>query len=271
MTDDTSATVPAGAEPRTPRPRKLVDGMASPMDIASDTLNELIQHIGPLALLGVGQLLAAVAAMAIILPVAFGCFFGFAIGGGAVGAGVGAAGEEAEAAAAMISMGFGLVGYLLMLLIIVFGAAILLAPIHGSTVRAIDDHLHGVRTATLGGAFDTATKQLGGDIGSTVGMQLSIVLSLIAPIVGPLIAAFFLGWWALASQLDGDGIGAGARRSFAHTRAHMSWHLSYFGMAIVFGLVGGNIPVLGPMAALLYQVKSYRAAFPRQDAELVTP
>ena len=163
----------------------------------------------------------------------------------------------------------GLVGYLGMFVVIIIGLSLILAPVHGSIVRAIDDHLAGVREATFGGAFDTATKQLGRDIGSTVAAQVVTILANVVPIIGPLVAGFLLAWWPLAAQLDGDAVGAAAKRSVGHTRTHMTWHLSYFGLGIVFALVGGNIPVIGPMAALLYHVKSYRAAFPRSEAELV--
>ena len=40
-------------------------------------------------------------------------------------------------------------------------------------------------------------------------------------------------------------------------------------MALIFAIVGGNIPVIGPMAALLYHVKAYRVAYPREGVELV--
>lgn len=257
--DDTDLQTDESPEPR-PRQKKRVDGLVSPMDLASETLNEFIADLGPFALLGVGQLIAALVAVAFIVPLGVGCLLSFGIGGTVLGSGLGASEDELAAFGAI----FGMIGYFVMIGVIVFGISVVLAPITGSVLRSVDDHLHDVAPASLGGAFDTAGKQLGLDIGTTVATQLLIVLALVVPIVGPLIAGFFLVWGPLASHLDGDGIGTAIKKSITHTRQHLTWHLSYYGLALVFGLVGGNIPVIGPMAAVVFHVKAYRAAFPRQ-------
>lgn len=259
------------AGPATEAPtRNLVDGLPSPMDLASETLNTFMADMGPYVMLAVGQMVASLVALTILLPVIFGCYFGLIFGGTAVGAIlIDIGGDAMEALGAMV-MVFGIIaGYLSLILVSLVGGGILLGPFHGSTLRAIDDHLAGVRKASFTGAFDTAMKQPVADILSAVGHRFLVFLGFPILFVGPLAIDLFLHWWPAAVALDGMSQGSAFKRSFGHTKSHLSWHLGFYGLLVVFSIVAGQIPILGPAAVSLFAVKSYRAVFPREGAELI--
>ncbi|MFT7520790.1 MAG: hypothetical protein ACI9MC_002941, partial [Kiritimatiellia bacterium] len=54
-------------------------------------------------------------------------------------------------------------------------------------------------------------------------------------------------------------------KSFNHAKSNVGWHLGTFGLIFVVSMVAGNIPVLGPMAAIAFIVRAYREAFPRPE------
>lgn len=242
------------------------NGLPNPMDLGKAVLTEFMDDIGPYALAGVGTTLVGLVAGILLVTVAFGCFFGGMFASLGVGAGLASAGGDTmEAVGGAVAPIGVLLSYLGLILVVVVGGAILTAPFNGSLVRGIDNHRRGIKDLGFHSAFDTALQQPVKDILTTLVFQLLVLLGLPFFYIGALIVVFFLKWMPLGTYLDGHGPMASAKNAVGHSKSNLSWHLGIFGVGLLFGLVGGNIPVLGPMATSLFWVRSYRAVFPAGD------
>ena len=240
------------------------DKLPSAVDLVQDGLKQFMDDVGDFALAGLGITLVALGVALVMATLAIGCFLGGALGSGALS--IAGAATDVDAIAgvsAFAGMLIMLATYLAFFLIVIFGTAVVSAPFSASLQRAVDEHLAGGRKVGFGSAFETAFKQPVKDIMATVGMSVAMVIGIFMFYIGALFAAFFLGWWPLAVHLDGLPVTQGASRAFGHTKDQLGWHLGVFGLGIAVGMIAQYIPVLGPMFAALYQVKAYRAAFPR--------
>lgn len=237
--------------------------LPSPIDLATSTLSKFIEDIAPMLLVGVGQLLIGLAAVVIVVPLAFGCLCAVGMGGTFGGAALDAL-VDADGGLAATGTGLSMIlSYALFALVLVLGMAILTGPFAGSLMRGLDRHLAGGEQVNLGDLFSSAWDQPVKDIGSTLLFALAISLGLPFCYVGALVPAFFLMFFNYACELDGLSLPAAARRSIQAVLARPTWALAAFALGAVFAIVGGNIPVLGPVAALLFSVRVYRAMFPR--------
>lgn len=261
--EDALAAQPHGVPEATP-----ADELPSAIDLVSDSFKTFMDDIGPFALGGLGAFLAGLAAMVVIFSLGFGCLFGGVFGGMILVGGAGASGsEELAAGAGLLSTLIFLVSYLGMFLVIFLGTAIVTGPLNGSLMRAADVHLRGGPKVGFGSAFSTMTQQPVKDILAPMGLGLSIMLGLFVFYVGALFAVFFLHWWPFYVWLDGASPLEGAKRAFNHSKDNLTWHLGVFGLALAIGLVANYVPVLGPMFASIYQLKAYRAVYPRESAD----
>lgn len=255
--------------PAGPAPLKLhANGLPNPMDLGKATLTEFMDDVMPYLLAGLGHMLVSFVAVFLLMAVGFGCMFGGAFVSMGVGAGLASTGSDSLAATggAIAPLGM-LLSYLGAIVIIIIGGSLLTAPFNGSLMRAVDAHRRDEGELGFGSAFDTAFKQPVKDIATTVAFQLLVLLGLPLFYIGALAVAFAFKWAPEATYLDGMGPGQALKTAFSHTREHMSWNLGIFGVGLLFGLVAGYVPILGPMATTLYWVKAYRAVYPHQSDE----
>jgi hypothetical protein len=238
--------------------------LPSPVTIATDTLSVFMKDLAPFLLVALGPMIAALVGLAVVMPLGFGCMFGGFMGSAAIGTAMIDPNTGDPSPVGAILMAVGMIGSYLGFFVLVFGGlSLIITPVQASALRAIDKHLAGEEVAGFGGGFSTATSQIGKDVGTTLAYGLLVALGLPFFYVGALVAVFFLGMAPHAAMLDGDSPGKALAKAFAHTRANLTWHLTHLLVLLVFGMIASNIPLLGPAALSLYQVRAYRAAFPR--------
>lgn len=255
----------------TPPSSEHTSDLPSPVELVSITMTEFMDQVGPMAMLGLAQFLSVMVAMVVILPLSFCCLYGCMAGTAGLGAVVVAAlesmlGEGGGALGAVFTM-FGMVGSIIAFYVFLLGGfAVVVAPVMGGVMRALDKHLRGIEEATLGGAFAGAKDQPVKDILSSFLFGLSIVLGMLFCYVGMFVPAFLLMWFNWACEVDGLSIRDGLSRSVRHVRDNLSWSLTVFVVGFAVNMVAAYIPILGPMFALAFMIRCYRAAFPAPES-----
>jgi hypothetical protein len=236
--------------------------LPSPIDLASQTLSFFIANVLPMLWIGLAQTLVSIVASFIVIPIAFGCLCGLGLGGSVTAAALDAALDASGGAAGPATMLSMLAGYLGFFATILIGIAILSGPFFGSMVRALDRLVRTGEEISFGDVFTTAFKQPFKDVMSTLILLTLILLGLPFCYIGALIPAFFLMWFTWSCELDGVPLGRALSRSIRAVLARPSWCLGAFAIGVVFGILGGYVPILGPVATLVFYTKAYRALFP---------
>jgi len=242
------------------------EALPSPVDLVTSTLSIFMDNILPMLMLGLGQLVVGLIAAVVLIPFFLGCVVALSVGLGATGGvidvlldGQGQLGAGAGVLSLLVSYIVGIGGLLIV-------ATIITSPFVGSLMRAMDAHLAGEAEATFGGVFETATQQPLKDIASNTLLMVLVVLGLPFCYVGALIPAFFLMWMTLACEVDGLTLSDAIRRSIRAIRERPAWCLGVYALGIVFGMLASYVPILGPVAAILFTLRAYRAIFPREVA-----
>jgi hypothetical protein len=245
------------------RPEINEDDLPSPADLASTSLPIFMDNVMPMLMLGLAQTTVAFGAAMILVPLGM-CAMGVVMfGSGAVAALAGSdASDVVQGLTALAVFGF----YFLMLGLIIIGGAVITGPFMGSIMRGLDRHLAGEGEASFHDLYNTAKDQPLKDIGSTLLLSFAIMLGLPFCYVGALVPAFILMWFTWSCELDGLSLPNAIRRSVATVRAHPVWCLGVFALGFAFAFVGAYVPIVGPVAALMYYVRAYRAVFPRTPA-----
>jgi hypothetical protein len=236
-----------------------------PAKLLSETLAELVDHVGPYLLAGLGQLV-------VVFPLTLvAVFLGYlVIGGGMFGVMFG--GMLAGAAVGQASEGLGgLVMILTQLLafavpIVGFGALIMgmiavLAPLSASLTRAIAAHQRGEKELDFSASFSTATQDIGRVIiagliigaAVTVGMMMCYLPALLVPL--------FLGFTTTFVALHRRSGLEAARINLQHVMANPGPHLTFGLLYLVMAMFSGYIPILGPMFVASFHVRAYRTLY----------
>lgn len=238
------------------------DALPSPTDLASGTLSLFMDNIVPMLMVGLGLTLIGLVSLFVTIPVAIGslCLIQIVAGGAAAGL---EAATGSETIAAVIAVLLGLGGYLIAGLLFIGVSSALTGPFSGSFMRAMDRQLAGGVEVSFGDIFSTAFDQPAKDILSTAILGLAILLGLPFCYVGALVPAFFLMWFTWSCELDSVPLGTALRRSVRAVLARPGWCAVVFLLTILFSMIGGYIPILGPVATVLFMLRAYRAIFPR--------
>lgn len=241
---------------------ELPADLPSPIDLAGQSLQFFMANILPMLWIGLAQTLVSIVAAIIVIPLAFGCLCAFGIGGTAGAAALSAALDSSGGASGSVAMLSALAGYLGFFVTILLGISILSGPFFGSMVRSLDRLVRTGEEISFGDVFTTAFKQPFKDIFSTVILLTLILLGLPFCYIGALVPAFFLMWFTWSCELDGVPLGRALSRSIRAVLARPSWCLGTFALGVVFAILASYVPILGPVATLVFYTKAYRALFP---------
>jgi hypothetical protein len=228
----------------------------------SETLNEFTENIGAYALAGLSMALIMIPA---VLAMLFGVYMLLAsvILGGAAGA----SGFMAILPSEMAGIG-GLLGVLLAIAIAVVGMTVVMgmfsaviAPLNASLLRSIAAHQRGEGPLEFSAPFRAMGENLGSVIlGTTLLTLLGAGLAMMCylPALLPMI---FLSFAAPLIALHNRSAMGGIGMAFRHAKNHLGWHLKYGFTHLLVLMVSSQIPVVGYMFAIAFQVRMYRKVF----------
>lgn len=256
-------TLDAADPAATPTPD---DALPSPVDLVTSTLSVFMDNILPMLMLGLGQMVVALVAVIVLIPLGSGCMIGLwallGAGGGVIDWVLDAGGQIT---ASVTGLSF-LISYFLAIGFALIVLTIVSSPFAGSMLRSMDAHLAGESEATFQGVFDTALQQPVKDIAANVLLMVLVLIGLPFCYVGALIPAFFLMWMTMASELDGLPLGQAIGRSLRAVRERPGWCLGVYALGVVFAMLAGYVPVLGQVAMVMFMMRAYRVIFPREAA-----
>ncbi|TVQ93102.1 MAG: hypothetical protein EA397_04835 [Deltaproteobacteria bacterium] len=254
--------------------------LQSPVEIATESINVLMDNVGPLLMAILAQVLSVFVASFVIVPLSICCLYGCMIGSVPTGMAVGAVlhpllGDGGAGTIGALITTFMFIGsFVLFYGILIVGLLLVVAPISGGTLRVIDEHLRGVSEASFGAVFKKAGEQPAKDIFSNGIFSVALLVGMLFCYIGALIPAVLLMWFPFACELDGKSIREGLTRSIRILREQPGWVLTTFAVGFVANMVAGMIPLLGPLYAIVFMVRCYRVAFPAEtegDSEVTVP
>jgi hypothetical protein len=239
-------------------------------DAARETLADVSANLGPYAMIGLVFLLAGMVVTVIPTLVtmgvtAVGAALALAASGVAI---VGAAqaldsGAETLGAAVVVltfaSYAFMFVVVVVFSVLMVLGTTAL-SPLVAATMRAMAAHQRGERALSARAVL--ADVRLDAPVILTVFVlqSVSMAAALLGG-VGVIVPAVLFAFAVPLVVLHGDRPMAAFRRSAAHARAHLGWHVGYALCVMGVSLVANYVPVVGPMFALSLYVRMARHVF----------
>ena len=253
-------TPPAQAPPYGPAPtathQRFPGGRLPPVGaVFNETLNAFTKELGPYALAGLGY-------MGVAMALAMGSLtiFYVVLGAAAMAGTLGAAAvgdEQVSAAIALMTM----LVTTAFLFVFVGLISVLMAPLTGSTYRAVALHQRGEKELDISAAFSSWATHLMPTIVAVLVYSGGVFLGMMACYLPGLVLVLLLIWALPLATIHGVGGVAACSRSLSHVTRHLGWSLHYFGVFVLCSVVAGSIPVIGPMFLIAFQVRMYREVF----------
>lgn len=158
-----------------------------------------------------------------------------------------------------------IIGFVVLLLGMIFGLTALTAPMVASMYRAVWSYLETGEKLTPTSAFST----MGQDVGRVVLYQFVhmflVGLGMTFCYAPGLIVAAALSFAGPAIYIHRLGIGQAISLSVGHLQRHPTWHIVFCLFLLLINIVMQNIPILGMILAFsvppLFVLLAYRAAF----------
>jgi hypothetical protein len=235
-----------GSAPRgAPAARLNEAGLPRPLDLLSDSVNDLFKNFVPYLLAGLGI-------VCVTLPLSL-VLFGGAL---AVAAFVGVA-LEAEDLMGLL-FGVGAIGAIGVLVVVT-------APLNAGLTRGMWAWIDEGRPLRFGSAFT----DLNQDALSVIGLAwlllmmtgTGLVFCYLPALIPGLLFSFALPAVAIHRRGVFEALGVSAR----HVTQHFVWHLGYHFLGLGIVLVASQIPLIGTMIGgpiyLSYTLRAYRAIF----------
>jgi len=249
-------------------PRLAGGELPSVTELFSSVIQDVGDDLGGYAIAGLGYWLVQIAATMILIPVIYAAIIGGMLAGMAGGAGLGglvgsvAGDPDVGGAVGGIGMILGMtVGTFVPLFLVILAFTAVISPLSASLIRAIAAKQRGDEPLTIGSAFSTYTQDLVKVVGVQVVLMTLGMLALMACYFPVFFVGIPFGFAFTLVALHRRGPIDAVKLSFAHFMAHKQWHLGFWGMGIVAGIIGAYVPVIGMTVSLSYFVKVHRAVF----------
>jgi hypothetical protein len=245
--------------------------LPDPLTLLDETLKEFTANLGPYCMAGLGQL-------AVMLPLLFTLIvlihltaFGGLLGGGAL-LGLIAGALPEDLAALVISFGS------ILLPVLLFGSimamlgvlTVLAMPVTASLHRAVVRHQRGEEGAlSFRSAFESLTQDMGRVMLTGLLLTTLSLTGLMMCYVPAFFVMLFTGFALNLVAVHRTGGLEAILTAVRHARTHLAWHTKFSLLYLVVLMVGGQIPVAGPMFAVALHMRAYRAVFGDGDAPVL--
>jgi hypothetical protein len=228
------------------------EGLPGATDLLNKVIAEVQKDFAGFFIGGLGALIVAFLIIPFSLVAVYGGMFAGMIPGLLL---------EDEAVTGLGSM-VGLFAGMFALIFVIVG---LTAPMGASTTRAVWRYLTTGEKLTFMAPFSTITQDLFRVLAFAL-LQFVVVFTLAMFCYLPgLIAAAYLVFAGPLIIIHRMPIGQAVSMSVAHVQQHGSWHIGFFGIAVVMQLVLSYVPIVGPVMLAtcmpLYILLAYRHVY----------
>jgi hypothetical protein len=259
--------VPAAAPPKPYRLERVKGGKRPELGaLFAATMGDFVDNIAGYAMAGIGQMLVVMPVVFLTVFVMyfglFGVMFVGMIGSGIAGAIVSdSAGDDAGALVSLVgNLVTFAITFAVVFAIIGFISA-LLAPITASLYREVAAHQRGEGKLELQSAFRQASTDLPRVIMAVLLVTLATSVGFMFCYIPGFIVSFAAVFAVSLAVLHRQGPMASLRISASQAMAAPAWHIPFWLVVLLAGMVAGNIPVLGPMFLVALHVRAHRELF----------
>ena len=230
------------------------------------TLGDVIDNLAGYGLAGLGQFVVMMPVMIVLIFVIYFGIFTFMFGGAMISGVVGALVAQAlgdDAGGAATSIGFlgTFGGMFLMIFALIGGVTAILAPLSASLYREIAAHQRGEGKLEFASAFRSAMI----DVPSVVITMLLVTGLSLVGMFFCYVPGFFVSFGAMLAMglvaLHRRGPIDAIRLSFSHAMASPGWHVPFWLILLLGGMVAGYVPIIGPMFLMALHVRAHREMF----------
>lgn len=234
--------------------------------LLTETFAEFGDNIGPYAMAGVGLMLVTMPLAFVMIfgiyIVVFGGMFGTMIAGAAFSVFVSQTVSEDLGAVAMVVTQLATIAVPVVLVVgAVAAIGAILAPLNASLARAVAAQQRGGPKLELTSPFSTFTQDLVSVVVAALLIAALVTMGAFLCYLPALAVPLLFGFGTTMVALHRTGAGQGLRTSMQHALGHLSWHLPFGLLYLVFSMVAGYVPVLGPMFLVAFHVRAYRHVF----------